>query len=474
MELTPHRLQRPLLWPPLVEQLAASTPNASHLYLVGGVVRDALRGVPGHDLDLATPGDGLKVAQSLADALGGKYYPVDPKRRTGRSILETNDKRITIDVASFRGQDLLDDLAGRDFTINAMATRLDSLDELIDPLGGQHDLLERRVLRQCRSPSIADDPIRALRAVRQSIQLKLRIETETLMAVRAAAAALIEKSGKLQQPERCRDELFKMLSDPKSAAALRLLHMLDLLEPLCPFPLPSEEILSERLAIAQSLSHVLSIISPARDDNTAAELTLGMAVMVLDHYRRQLQDHLAQTFADGRPWPALLLLTSLTPPGIALGEAWRERLRLSNDEAHVLDMLEKSRHINLLDKRPIDDRAIYRYYQQTGETGIDGVLLTLAEYLARNRPTPAPEAWGNLLETYVTPLLEAIFRRHQQVIAPPRLLDGKDLLNELKLKPGPHIGHILEQIQEEQAVGKIHTKNQALRLAKRLANEILT
>ncbi len=458
--------RRQPVWPDFVAALAAHAPDPARLYLVGGAVRDALRHCPIHDYDLATPDDGLDLGRRLADALGGRYYAVDPTRRTGRVLLSMPEGTITVDVASFRGPDLHADLEGRDFTINAMAAPLAQPERVIDPLGGQDDLFVHKRLRQCTPASIPNDPIRSLRAVRLARQFGLRIEAATLAAVRGAGPQLLDEEGALRQPERARDELFKMLAGARPAGALRLLNALGLWQVLAPAGLAALDELV--LAVVNRLSDLFAIISPQRDDNTAADLTLGVAVMVLDRYRRQLQDYLSQTFGDGRSITALLTLGALTPsdhPDPAL--LWAARLRLSNAEQKILSALYATRPF-LADRRPLSDREKHRYYRAVGETGIAGVLLMLAEVLAAHHPLPDPVAWGNLLEEVAAPLLDAFFRRHQQIVAPPPLVDGDELIRTLGLTPGPQVGQLLAQLLEAQAAGEVRTKREALRLAERL------
>ncbi len=469
MNLIPTRPRRPLEWPPLVERIAQAAPDSSRLYLVGGVVRDALLGSPTHDIDLASPDDGLKLARTLADALGGAYYAVDPKRHTGRVILDEGEKQTIIDVASFRDGDLLGDLTGRDFTINAMAVRLDHLPAIIDPLGGQTDLFETKILRQCSDISITYDPIRALRAVRFSLQFRLRMEPSTSESARSAAVQVIDASGNLTQAERVRDELFKMLAGVRPAAALRLLHSLGLLAAIWPGALPPDGVIIERLTVVERVHNLLTIISPQRNDHTAADLVLGVAVMVLDRHRRQLREHLWRELANERTRAQVLLLGSMIPPTESSGELWADRLRLSNQEKRLLGDLQKSHGVAYLPTGWVDNRQVYRYYGLLGESGIDAVILALAEYLSIHNP-PDPDTWGRLLDEVASPLLDAFFRRHQDLVAPPPLLTGNDLMQHLDLQPGLFIGSILSSLAEEQAAGTIRTKKEALHWAKRLAD----
>ncbi|MBO9309396.1 MAG: CCA tRNA nucleotidyltransferase, partial [Chloroflexi bacterium] len=178
-----------LEYPPLVSALLPIVGEAE-VYLVGGCVRDALLRRPSHDLDLATPSDGRQLARRIANALKGDYYALDPERQVGRAIVRYDGVRYTVDVARFRGGSLEEDLRGRDFTVNAIAVPLrGDLQALIDPLNGMRDLFDKR-LRRCSPEAIRDDPIRALRAIRQSVQFKLLIERETRADLRAYGAGI--------------------------------------------------------------------------------------------------------------------------------------------------------------------------------------------------------------------------------------------------------------------------------------------
>src|SRR4051812_14606777 len=125
-QLTPQPAPRFLAWPAILETLQPILSAASEpVYLVGGAVRDAFLKRPIHDLDFATAADGRKLAKVVADKLGGAYYPLDAERGVGRAIVEVDGQKFVIDVTRFRGGTLADDLAGRDFTINALAVPIE-------------------------------------------------------------------------------------------------------------------------------------------------------------------------------------------------------------------------------------------------------------------------------------------------------------------------------------------------------------
>ena len=141
-------------------------------YLVGGLVRDQLLGRPLRDIDLAIDGDAIEVAREFADAHGGAFYVMDDEHNVARVILQDTH----IDFAQLRGT-LREDLATRDFTINAMARQLGS-NELSDPFHG-HKHIEQRQVCAVSDEVFANDPVRLLRAIRIAGELGFEIGAHT-------------------------------------------------------------------------------------------------------------------------------------------------------------------------------------------------------------------------------------------------------------------------------------------------------
>jgi tRNA nucleotidyltransferase (CCA-adding enzyme) len=182
----------------LVGQAAAAA--GMEAYLVGGPVRDALLGRPLQDLDVVVEGDALSLARTIAQKLKCPWveYP-----QFGTATIEVGEGQ-SVDLASARRETyahsgalpavepapLTEDLQRRDFTINAMALRLNPAHwgELVDPLGGQRDL-QARLLRALHRRSFLDDPTRILRAAAYSERLKFRLEPRTQAWLEEALAA---------------------------------------------------------------------------------------------------------------------------------------------------------------------------------------------------------------------------------------------------------------------------------------------
>jgi tRNA nucleotidyltransferase (CCA-adding enzyme) len=191
---------------PLVEA-AGSTPT----YLVGGAVRDLLLGRERSDVDVAVEGDATELAGLLGDAVRAHE-----RFRTASVRLDG----LVVDLATTRAEtyarpgalpdvspaSLSEDLARRDFTINAMAIPLQSEPELIDPHGGAGDLAAG-LLRVLHPGSFSDDPTRALRAARYAARFGFSPDPETERLLRAADLGTVSK-------DRIEAELLKLAAEP--------------------------------------------------------------------------------------------------------------------------------------------------------------------------------------------------------------------------------------------------------------------
>lgn len=213
---------------PLLTDLGSRFVDAGHeLALVGGPVRDAFLGRVSPDLDLTTsaaPDQSEAILAGWADANWdvGRAFGTIGARKGGHVIEVTTYRADAYDRISRKpvvafGDNLLDDLARRDFAINAMAMRLPSL-EFVDPYDGLADL-DLRVLRTPGAPevSFADDPLRMMRAARFVSQLRFTAAPGVVVAMTEMAASL-----GIVSAERVRDEFVKLMmgSAPRQGLAL--------------------------------------------------------------------------------------------------------------------------------------------------------------------------------------------------------------------------------------------------------------
>ncbi len=480
--------------PPALLELLPSPVEGPQVWLVGGAVRDYFLKRQSFDLDFVVAGDARRLARRIADALSGKYYDLDPERGAGRVLVPgSNREDWVFDFTRMRGSSLQEDLGHRDFTINALAFDPHNLDILIDPTDGLNDL-KGSLLRACKSDAIQSDPVRALRAVRIASELEFRIEPDTVQQIKEAGPLLAHVSA-----ERLRDELFRILDHHKPARALRLLDHLGLFEVLF-----SEfndhtggeshigdkhDITQKAIVVISKLSELFQVLAPMHDPEAAADSTLGLIAIRLGRFRESMSDYLDEALSSGRTQRAWILLGSLitsfascdlfndgdrSSGGLGRGKktsvtsAWPDRYHMSRKEKLWLDRFLNG-HIPLLSKEigGDNDLQIYRYFQQTQDAGIGLVFSDLASFLAGINGSPSEEQWENRVYN-ARQLLEAYFERRDQVINVEPLLGGEEIISELKLKPGPMIGKLLQRVVELQVVGKLKTRDQALEIVREI------
>ncbi len=198
-------------------------------YIVGGFVRDLLLNKPVNDLDVIVEGDAIKFGKSLVKQFGGKLTTHDKFHTAIWHLpLSFNLHPSSLDLITARKETyqrpgalpaikpstIDDDLHRRDFTINAMAVRLDGdhFGELLDPLNGQADL-EKGIIRVLHPRSFMDDPTRIFRAIRYEARYSFNLEPSTLNLITSEALAVITRlSG-----ERIRHELDLIFEEENSS-----------------------------------------------------------------------------------------------------------------------------------------------------------------------------------------------------------------------------------------------------------------
>ncbi|HID88144.1 MAG TPA: CCA tRNA nucleotidyltransferase [Anaerolineae bacterium] len=470
------------------------------IWPVGGVVRDMLLGRSLHDWDFAVERDAMGMARAVADALGGAYFPLDEGRDTARVVVrDRRGRRIELDFAGLRGETLLADLRGRDFTINAMA--IEPSGALIDPLGGLADL-QARLVRAIGPHAFDADPLRMLRAVRLTAELEMRLEAKT-------AAWIIQRAESLTQasPERIRDEFARILATPSPAEHVHMLDELRLLAQVIPEVPPLKEqpqspphrfdVWWHTLLVIDAVAGVLDLVYGRpplpRLYADAPESAWDDVKTLLGPFVSPLRRHLSVRLRGGRKRPTLLVLAALCHDlgkpvtcteddqghlhfyghereGARIAARRLRRLRFSQPEvkrvATVVRAHLRPGHLARV-RGPVTRRAIYRFFRATGSAGVEVNLLSLADHLATWGPNLEPDRWTRRLEV-VQLLLSHYFERHEETVAPKPLVGGRELIESLGIEEGPLVGRLLEAIREAQASGEVHTREEALALARRL------
>ncbi len=211
---------------------AAADALGREAYVVGGYVRDLIVGRHSKDIDFVTVGSGIELAEAVAKAMGrGAHLAVF--RNYGTAQLKRGDTELEFVGARRESYSrdsrnpvvedgtLADDLARRDFTINALAVKVnaDGFGEVVDNYDGVGDI-ERRIIRTPLDPDVtfSDDPLRMMRAIRFATQLQFDIYPETFKAICRNAGRI-----EIISAERIKDELFKIMASPVPSIGWKLL-----------------------------------------------------------------------------------------------------------------------------------------------------------------------------------------------------------------------------------------------------------
>ena len=224
-----HESERLAAVLPAIQAVAA---NHDGVYLVGGAVRDVLLGERSLDLDVMVEGDAIAFARELAAALDGHWRPHERFQTAVVEGVGADGRDVQVDLASARTESydtpgalpdvqratLRDDLARRDFTINAMAASLrpGDLGATYDLFGGYRDL-EQGTVRVLHDLSFVEDPTRLLRAVRYEARLGFGMDVHTESLARSCVDGPLLAT---LSSTRVRDELLDLLAEEEVAAAL--------------------------------------------------------------------------------------------------------------------------------------------------------------------------------------------------------------------------------------------------------------
>jgi len=390
-------------------------------FVVGGLVRDLLIGVKNYDLDIVIEGDAIRFSRKLAAEKGGKLIS-HKKFGTATIIMRGGAK---IDFASARIEyyerpaalpevtlsTLKSDLSRRDFTINAMAVRINQKDfgELVDFFGGEEDL-KRKKIRVLHNLSLVEDPTRIFRAVRFEQRFNFKIDKATQHLIKTAVS--LEMFEKVH-PQRVREEIVLILSEPqplKSIMRMFALHELRFLH-------PNLKLNKQLTELFKSIEEVLTWFK-------------------LSFFERE------------KLTPYLIYLTALCDP-LTPEEALAvyKRFMFSNKEVSAVG-LSKTRVPEILkllgQKRALKASEVYCALR-----GLSTELLLFA--LAKARPQKVKKQITLHLTDYRNVKLK---------------LGGKEL-RALGIKPGPQFKKILQETLYAKLDGKVKTKGEELSFIKK-------
>jgi poly(A) polymerase len=496
--------------PALLARVLRLSDTTEHpAFVVGGFIRDVAAGRPSPDIDVAVRGDALQLAREMAVLTGGSYVALKEERNIARvvmpaslqdELMEAPGAVSTVDFVGFEG-DIAEDLARRDFTVDAVAVAATVLAdfvehpgsgvapllrEALDPYGGLPDL-EARLLRAVSPTVFEADPGRLLRAVRLAAELGLTFERRTEDLLRASVELVATVPG-----ERTREELLRLLALNGAADSIKYMDRLGLLGALLP------ELEAAR-GIEQPTSHFWDVLEHSIQSVATFEFIAGegdwsygndeMRAFLPSHpaFRAYLDEPLSQEATHAQLIKLACLLHDVAKPqtktltdtgrarflghtseGAAASYDILHRLRFSQQECAYVKALvhDHLRPAQMSSEGLPSSRAVFRFFRDTKDAGFGILYLALADYLACRGPLYTMSEWETVCDLARFIIDEQ--ERQSEAVQPSRLVDGNDLMRTLGIQRGPVIGRLLDTILEAQASGQVVTREEALELAKEI------
>lgn len=438
-------------------------------YIVGGCVRDLLRGKEPKDWDVTTnarPEDILKVFPEgkYENIFGTVIVPIKNEQGETEDVIEVTTYRSEQGYSDRRHpdqvtfEDRLDkDLERRDFTVNAMAIGSTAMKgeeieiedekyELVDLFGGRKDL-NKKVVRAVGEPAdrFKEDALRMMRAVRFACQLGFSIEPKTERAITKLAGSI-----KFISNERLRDELVKILQSDKAYEGITMLHEFKLLQYIIPE-------LEKGVGVEQAKHHIHTVFKhsllslkycPSKD------WRVRFAALLHDIAKPQTK----RIIEGGATFYNHDIV------GAKVTEKIMKRLKFSNDDMKKVTLLVRN-HMFYYNVGEVTESSVRRLIVKVGEENLrDLIDLRIADRLGSGVPKAKPYKLRHL--EY---MIEKV-RKHP-ISAKMLKVNGDDLMKLLDVEPGPKIGAILdvllsEVIEDPESNTKEHLEKRSIELNK--------
>lgn len=440
--------------------------------MAGGVVRDLILKKEMRDIDLTVSSRCLEFSEEFSKIVNGTYVLLDKETKASRVVIAHHN----LDFTEFRGKDIREDLSRRDFSINAIAISFSDVMEnrvltLLDPFRGVRDI-DCGLIRALSEKNITDDPLRMLRAYRLAATYNFRIDEDTEKYIRWNVGRLAEIS-----EERITTELNRIFSVDRCYPWIERMAKTGLLAYIFPE-------MDDTRGVIQDGAHHLDVYGHSL-------LTLKYLEDVLNNPQEYFKTYLDSILVYVRStkvkvllkWAALFhdlgkpSVKQINPQGkitfyhherIGSDTFLRmaQRLKLSKADTHFI------KKIIFLHMRPLHimrpfiqsvltPKGIRRFIRQADGDLIGIFTVAMADSLAGEgplKPLDAEERLANLFD-----VVYGYFKqRYEPIKIHPRLVTGKDLIEELHLAPGPVFGNLLREVEDAYMDGVVSTREEAI------------
>lgn len=449
------------------------------VHVSGGTLRDWLLGLSPRDIDITVPCNSRRFIEELRRQLGGTVVALDKVEEVYRLVC----KGLTVDCADYRQKTtaIQADLQRRDFTVNALAVALEDIDRfvlepdkvVVDPTGGLADL-GNKVIR-CTSPSaFDDDPLRLLRAYRFAATLNFIIDPSTRTSMTGKCAAIVSAAA-----ERIMSELDGIVLSGCCHKTFAAMHEDGLLASLFPE-------MMHGVGMDQPSSHHLDVFG----HSMAALAAMEKIIVAHDHFFKAKAQAVADYLESPEHRICLLYAAFFHDLGKPVTHKIREdkggRITFYNHDRaggrifnSIANRYKWSKNktaqtalfienhmwpfhlINASKRTGLTRKACLRLVKTMGEDMPGLFAMAMADSIAsqgENRPPWMEDELASLFDNVEAVRQECI----EQVLKGPRLVTGRDLIEQFGLQPGPLFRSILDELEQARVDGLVADRRQAL------------
>lgn len=431
-------------------------------YLVGGSIRDFFtKKCEFCDRDISIKG-AENFARKLANKFDATFIELDNENKIYRIVLK--DKINFLDISEMQGNSIEDDLKRRDFTINAIAYDL-SNEKFIDVTGGLNDL-KNKVLRHIDDKNFEEDPLRVLRAFRFYSMTGFEMTEELVKALKKYMPLAL-----IPAKERINYEIMKLFGGDYASSALLKMDELGLLEKIIPQ-------VKEMKNVPPNTHHHLDLFHHVIETVRQIEIIYAG----LSGFEKEHMD--AVDFGGFPRINHLKLAGFLHDIGKystwTIEESGRHRfikhddvgskivvpllrdLKFSKKQIEYVSCMIKN-HIypsNVIVAPILNEKVMMRYVRKMGENVVDNIILAKADRLSA-RGVDITEEVINSNINGLNKLLEFYLSKKDSLTPLPKLLDGREIMTLLDIKPSPKLGEIISALNEAQLNGDVTTPEDA-------------
>ncbi len=441
-------------------------------YLVGGAVRDFFLGKQTFDRDIAIRNAEI-FAKKIAEKYDGTFIPLDEENKIYRVVLK--DKENFLDISEIQGESIEDDLIRRDFTINAIAYNLRTM-EFIDVTGGIQDIKNKK-LRFIREENFIDDPLRILRAFRFFATTGFEMDNRLKEVVQKYSNIALKPA-----KERIHYELMKLFGGQYASYALVELDKIGLLEKIFPC-------VKEMKKVPQNTHHHLDLFNHLIESVRQVEL-------LYFNSDNEIKEHLERIDFGGFPRINYLKIATFLhdigkfstwtieeygrhrfighdSTGAKLVVPLLKELKFSKKQIEYISKMIKY-HIypsGVIASPELNEKVMMRYLRKMEDDVIDNIILAKADRLSARGPAITNDIIKSNIDG-LDKLLSFYLEQKDKIKPLPKLLNGNEIMEILNIKPSKVLGKIIKMLEDAQFNNEIESKSEAVYYIKNLYKSI--